>query len=104
MNTECELTLFDLFKEAGTPGLISFWGTVFMLGLLGVKRRFWPGACRALTLVAILPAIVGVCGVRYLVMTFRDPNGHYTPNVMDRYISSGEAFMPLMVGCFVPAS
>lgn len=102
MSAEQGLTLLDFFAEARTLGSIPLWTTVFLAasGLFGMKRRFRRGSCRAFTLVAVLPAMASVLEVRYLLMTFRDHNGHYTPHQLDRFLSSGEAFVPLVVGCF----
>jgi hypothetical protein len=38
-------------------------------------------------------------GADYLLIIFRDPNGHLAPQKLERYVGSGEAAMPLMLGC-----
>lgn len=105
MNVEfelVELTLFDLLAEAGTPGLVSFWTTILLVivGLLGVRRRFRASGCRAFTLLAFLPAVVGFYGAQHLLVVFRTQTGHFQSETLAHFFFSGEVAMPAMVGCF----
>lgn len=105
MNRETEffeMSFYDLFREAGSTGLIAFWLTVglVIIGLKGIKLRLTVAWCYAYSLMVLLPFVIGFYGVAdHLMMVLRDASGHVRPEVLQRFISSGEAFMPMMIGC-----
>lgn len=104
MNSEAEsfeLTVFDLIAEAGNPGQAACWITLILvsIGTYGIKCRFNGSRCCSFTLMALLPAVIGVYGADHLSATFMTSTGHYTPELLKRFLFSGEAAMPIMIGC-----
>ncbi len=104
MNSEpetFELTLFDMLAEAGNPGQAACWITLILvlIGAHGIKCRFNGSRCRSFTLLALLPGATGVYGADHLSATFMTDTGHYRPEGLKVFLFSGEATMPIMVGC-----
>lgn len=97
-----ELTWLDLLMEAGTPGLVAFWITVFLtaVGLFGLRRRFRAAGCQAYTVLALLPMVTGFYGACHLPVVFRTESGHFQSETLACFFSSGEVAMPVMVGSF----
>lgn len=103
MNAETGLNesgLIDILAQAGTPGWVSFWTTMFFIavGLWGLKKKFRPSSCRAFTLLALLPAVVGFYGASHLRAVFRTREGHFEAETLAGFFYSGEVALPLAVG------
>jgi|GEM_PF-2319101 len=104
MNAEFEtyeLTIFDMLAETGKSGQAACLIT-FLLGLIGaygIWCRFEAQRCQAFSLLALLPAVIGVYGADQLPASFMSKTGHYRPDLLKSMLFSGEAAMPIMVGC-----
>jgi len=101
MSSKSPFTWMDMIMEAWIVGKVSM-GITFVLlliGLRGLSRPFKASQCLVYSLLGLLPLTTAMFGADYLLMVFRDPNGHLAPEKLERYIGSGEAAMPLMLGC-----
>lgn len=101
MIPESPLTWMDIIMEAWILGKVSM-GITFVLlliGLRGLSRPFKASQCLVYSLLGLLPLTSAMFGADYLPMVFRDPNGHLAPETLERYVGSGEAALPLMLGC-----
>jgi len=101
MIPESSLSWMDMIMEAWVIGKVSM-GIAFVLmliGLRGIFRPFKASQCVVYSLLGLLPLTTAMFGVDYLLVVFRDPNGHLAPQKLERYVGSGEAVMPLMLGC-----
>ena len=101
MIPESPLTKMDMIMEAWDVGKVSM-GIAFVLlliGLRGISRPFKVSHCLVYSLLGLLPLTTAMFGADYLLIVFRDPNGHLAPEKLERYVGSGEAVMPLMLGC-----
>jgi hypothetical protein len=101
MIPESPLTKMDMIMEAWDVGKVSM-GIAFVLlliGLRGISHPFKASHCLLYSLLGLLPLTTAMFGADYLLIVFRDPNGHLAPQKLERYVGSGEAAMPLMLGC-----